>query len=72
MKDLVETEDYHLEPSALAGMIGPIFLNGEGIDYLKKYDLLKKMSNATHIVWATGGSMVPEEMMEEYYRKGSN
>ncbi|MFL6555089.1 MAG: D-serine ammonia-lyase, partial [Bacillus sp. (in: firmicutes)] len=72
LKDLVDTEDIHLEPSALAGMMGPLSLNKEGMDYLEKHDLSKKMSNATHIVWATGGSMVPEEMMAEYYQKGSN
>lgn len=72
LKDLVDTEEIHLEPSALAGMIGPTFLCREGIDYLQKHDLLKKMSNAAHIVWATGGSMVPEKMMVEYYQKGLN
>jgi D-serine dehydratase len=71
LKDLVDTEDFQLEPSALAGMIGPTFLSREGIDYLQKHDLLEKMSNAVHIVWATGGSMVPDEMKEEYYRRGS-
>jgi D-serine dehydratase len=28
------------------------------------------MKNATHIMWATGGSMVPTEVMKEYYKKG--
>ncbi|MEH6906878.1 D-serine ammonia-lyase [Neobacillus drentensis] len=72
LKDLVDTEDIHLEPSALAGMIGPVFLYRDGLDYLRKNILLDKMSNATHVVWATGGSMVPEDMMAQYYQKGSN
>ncbi|WHY64629.1 D-serine ammonia-lyase [Neobacillus sp. SuZ13] len=70
LKDLVDTEAIYLEPSALAGMVGPTFLSSKAIDYLKKQDLLNKMSNAAHIVWATGGSMVPEEIMAEYYQKG--
>lgn len=33
--------------------------------------LTKKLDNGTHIVWGTGGSMVPQEIMTEYYRKGA-
>ena len=27
------------------------------------------MGNATHIAWATGGSLVPEEVRMQYYGK---
>jgi D-serine dehydratase len=70
LKKLVDTEGIRLEPSALAGMIGPVKLSNEGSGYLQNQGLTKKMDNGTHIVWATGGSMVPKEMMEEYYQKG--
>jgi D-serine dehydratase len=70
LKDLVDTEGIHLEPSALAGMIGPIKLCKEGTNYLLKHNLTEKMSKGTHIIWGTGGNMVPEEMMEQYYQKG--
>jgi len=59
LKELVDTEGIHLEPSALAGMIGPIKLAKEG-----------KLGKATHIIWATGGNMVPEEVLRQYYQKG--
>lgn len=69
LKALADTEEIHLEPSALAGMIGPIRLLEKGTDYLMQHNLMNKLENSTHIVWATGGSMVPDEIMEEYYQK---
>lgn len=65
----VEVEDLFLEPSAHAGMFGPIQLMKNGQSYLEKHDLVNKMEQATHLVWATGGSMVPVEMREEYMAK---
>ncbi|MGG1675539.1 D-serine ammonia-lyase [Neobacillus sp. NRS-1170] len=70
LKDLVDTEKIHLEPSALAGMIGPIKLGKDGSEYLQKHHLTEKMKNAVHIAWATGGSMVPAEILEQYYQLG--
>jgi D-serine dehydratase len=70
LKELVDTEGIYLEPSALAGMIGPIKLSKEGTDYLKRHNFAEMMSNGTHIVWGTGGNMVPKEMMMQYYQKG--
>ena len=68
MRDLLETEDIFLEPSACAAFQGPIRLNQEETvkEYLKEQGLIEKMSNATHIAWATGGSLVPEEIRKEY------
>ena len=34
--------------------------------YLLENHLKDKMKNATHIAWATGGSLVPEAIREEY------
>lgn len=68
MRDLLETEDIFLEPSACAAFQGPIRLNQEETvkEYLKEQGLIEKIGNATHIAWATGGSLVPEEIREEY------
>lgn len=68
MRDLLETEDIFLEPSACAAFQGPIRLNQEEKvkEYLKEQGLIERMGNATHIAWATGGSLVPEEIREEY------
>ncbi|MFC3884532.1 D-serine ammonia-lyase [Bacillus songklensis] len=72
LRSLADTENIYLEPSALAGMAGPVHLwkSTEGQSYLNHHQLTDKMKKAVHIVWATGGSMVPKEIMEEYYRKG--
>ncbi|AIK39863.1 MULTISPECIES: D-serine ammonia-lyase [Bacillus] len=72
LKKLVDTEGLHLEPSALAGMIGPMKLCKEGTDYLLKHNLTEKVRKGTHIIWGTGGSMVPEEVRKQYYQKGLN
>lgn len=68
MRDLLETEEIFLEPSACVAFQGPIRLNQEETvkEYLKEQGLIEKMGNATHIAWATGGSLVPEEIREEY------
>ena len=58
---LAQEEQILLEPSALAGMAGPVRLATAG-----HYAL----DNATHLVWATGGGMVPDEEMAKYLAKG--
>lgn len=69
---LTDSENIRLEPSALAGVPGSIRLFKEeaGQQYIKNNNLQDKMKNATHISWATGGSMVPKDVMEAYYNKG--
>ncbi|WP_338751329.1 D-serine ammonia-lyase [Bacillus sp. FJAT-52991] len=69
---LADTENIYLEPSALAGVIGPVKLSTEqqGKEYVQQHHLKDKMKNAVHLIWATGGSMVPAETMDEYYKKG--
>ncbi len=64
---LADSEDIRLEPSALAGMPGPMRLAAAAADH-RGPDLA--INQATHIVWATGGAMVPAAEMAAYYRKG--
>ncbi|MCD7716260.1 MAG: D-serine ammonia-lyase [Lachnospiraceae bacterium] len=68
MRDVLDTESVFLEPSACAAFQGPIKLETtpETRAYLEKDGLINKMNAASHIVWATGGSLVPEEIREEY------
>lgn len=59
-------EGIQLEPSALAGMPGPARVSSSS-DYLKdNHFSAEKMQNATHLVWATGGGMVPAQEMKKY------
>ena len=68
MRDLLESEDIFIEPSACAAFQGPVKFMGtpEITQYLKDYNLTDKTEQITHIVWATGGSLVPENIREEY------
>lgn len=72
LSTLVDTEKIHLEPSALAGITGIINIlkNSVSEEFLNERKLYDKMENSTHIVWATGGSLVPKNIMKEYYKKG--
>lgn len=72
LAQLADSEDIYLEPSALAGMYGPVLLDKLPAfrEYLEHEGLNGAVQNSTQLVWATGGSMVPEDEMESYYRKG--
>lgn len=74
LSSLIDSESIALEPSACAGIIGVarLFNNEIGIKYLENHNLEHKMPNATHIAWATGGSLVPKEVMHSYYEKGKH
>lgn len=63
---LNQTESIKLEPSALAGMTGCVHVT-QNTDYLQSKSLTPtKLANATHLVWATGGGMVPADEMQKY------
>jgi len=67
---LAQEEDIRLEPSALAGMPGPLHVSASD-EYHQLQGLTpEQMANATHVVWATGGGMVPDAEMAQYLAKG--
>ena len=65
LAQLADSEGIFLEPSALAGMYGPVLT-----EKIEEFAEFKLKNNATHLVWATGGSMVPKAEMEKYYIEG--
>ena len=72
LAQLADAEDLYLEPSALAGMYGPVLTQpGQLLGaYTEAVLPAGALANATHLVWATGGNMVPREEMQRYYAKG--
>jgi len=63
---LGKSERIFLEPSATAGLMGPQKISCTS--YMQEYCL--DPSLITHIAWATGGSLVPKEEMDDFYKKG--
>lgn len=61
-----------LEPSAAACLGGPsaITATKEGQHYLSQQGIDGVMENATHVMWATGGSLVPDEEYQDFLKKG--
>ena len=69
---LTDSEKINMEPSALAGMPGPALMQKSeaGKKFLKDHHLTEKIEKGTHIIWGTGGSLVPVDIMNAYYMRG--
>ncbi|RSM33844.1 D-serine ammonia-lyase [Aeromonas salmonicida] len=63
---LARDEQIKLEPSALAGMPGPWRVTADREWQMEHGFDAATLARATHLVWATGGGMVPTEEMEKY------
>lgn len=69
LRMLKHTLDVLVEPSAAAGVRGPDWLlnSPEGQAYVRSHDL--DMHEATHVIWSTGGSLVPPEALKEFLER---
>ncbi len=63
---LKDSEEIKIEPSAAAGFAGPFML--AATNYTEEHGI--DPEKATHIVWLTGGALVPEREMAGFYAKG--
>lgn len=63
---LARDEQIELEPSALAGMPGPWRVAADREWQTERGFDAATLARATHLVWATGGGMVPAEEMATY------
>lgn len=64
---LVQSENIHLEPSALVGFSG---FSRIGQVWEKIGLSPEKQQHATHLIWATGGNMVPDLVWQKYFKEG--
>lgn len=69
---LEQAEGITIEPSAAAGLRGPRWLLGtaRGRRYLQRHNLTPVAAQATHVIWSTGGSLVPEDIRNEFRARG--
>lgn len=65
LRDLYDTEKLRLEPSALAGFYGLRHAASGALG-----EAMQK-PEAVHLLWATGGSLVPLEEWQGYYDEGN-
>ncbi len=68
---LYKSENIKIEPSSCAAFAGPcgFSLYSNAKTYCEINNLsAEKLKNATHIAWATGGKMIPENIYEEYLK----
>ncbi|OQX29320.1 MAG: D-serine ammonia-lyase [Spirochaeta sp. LUC14_002_19_P3] len=64
---MADSQKLFLEPSALAGFPGMLHVS-RNTGYGQKINL----KNAVHLAWCTGGSMVPQNEMQQYYERGKS
>lgn len=67
LASLADSENLFLEPSATAGIAGLARI--KQTNYMEKRAINKEQ--VTHIAWATGGALVPEEDMRLFYERGN-
>ncbi len=68
MRALLDSEDLFIEPSSCAAFAAPedLFSTDAGRAYLEAHGLTDKLADSTHIVWSTGGRLVPPDVREKY------
>jgi len=68
MRLLLDTENIFIEPSSCAAYAAPeaLFGSEDGKAWLAEHGLTDKLDCATHIIWSTGGKLVPADIREKY------
>ncbi|MGM0897597.1 MAG: D-serine ammonia-lyase [Bacillota bacterium] len=63
---LKDSEEIKIEPSAAAGFAGPFMM--ASTNYAEEHGI--DPEKATHLVWLTGGALVPDSEMDGFYARG--
>lgn len=65
--------DIAIEPSAAAGFSGPgrLCATAQGQAYLTRHALHAHLPHATHVVWTTGGLLVPPAEYQRFLERGA-
>lgn len=65
-------EGVYVEPSAAAALRGPLWLQRSpaGRAYCQRLGLERSIRDATHVIWSTGGSLVPETIRNAFRTRG--
>lgn len=68
LRRLDDSEGFEIEPSAAAGAAGPLILGHSrtGRAFLRGSGLARVMPAATHVIWTTGGALIPAEERRAY------
>jgi D-serine dehydratase len=69
---LERTQALRVEPSAAAAVRGPEWLlkSDAGAEYTKRHAL--PVGESTHVIWTTGGSLLPENEYRGFYERGKS
>lgn len=69
---LYRTEDLRVEPSAAAGVSGPGRLIEAGDEALEVAGIDSGSDRTTHLIWSTGGRLLPDDEFEGFLKLGKN
>ena len=69
MRALMKTENIFIEPSSCAAYAA-LIRSGDLEGYVQLRGLERVMGQATHVAWATGGCLVPPDVVAKYLETG--
>jgi D-serine dehydratase len=69
---LEQMEELRVEPSAAAAVSGPCWIleSEAGRGYLARHGMAQLTSSSTHVIWTTGGALLPAEEYRVMYERG--